>query len=332
MKKILTVMAVSLLAVAGCSRWTEPEALEYQTRTPAEQDKSGYDAYLKRLRDWKRSNHKIVMVTMPGTTSKPVRQPQHLTAVPDYVDYICMYDAEGLHPEVAAEIAEVTKQKGTQVLCVVDYMAIENEWEDYLSELKGSGVTDLPTVDDYAVYCRRRTQAMLDCCDASGFAGIVLSYTGTTASDLKTRGQEEFMECYSAWRRSHRNRLVVLHGYIKNIKTEYRSVIEDARYIVLWSTDNTTPSQLTIYVAGQLVADVPTDRFVIETSLPTADNPTQTGVTAEVAAKWVTEEDARFTKSGLYMSTIQDDYYNAERNYTTVWQSAMTMNPDTPQF
>ena len=335
MKKISILIAVMVLGAAACSKWTEPEALEYEIPTPAQQDKEGYEAYLTALRNYKRSSHKIVMVTMPGMSEKPTKQSQHIATAPDYADYICVYNAENLHPVLVKEIAEVMKVKNTQVFCVVDYMTIEKEWDEYLRTLEEAGAEEMPTLDEFGEYCTTRTQGMLDCCDAYGFSGVVISYTGTRANDLKQRGQDVFMECVQRWRRTHRSLQMVFRGTnLGSILESYLSLVKEARYIIQWTEDDyTSYVSENIRRMKDINVDIPVDRFILESSVPTFEEPDQVGKDAATAANWVVDgEDVPFTKAGLYLSTIQDDYYNSNGLYRTVRDAAFIMNPGIPEF
>lgn len=339
MKKISILIAVMVLGAVSCSKWTEPEALEYETPTPAQQDKAGYEAYLKALRDYKRSNHKIVMVTMPGMSEKPTRQAQHISTAPDYADYICVYNAENLHPVLVKEIAEVSAQKSTQILCVADYKTIENEWNDYLLSLEGVAEEEMPTADDFEEYCAMRTQAMLDCCDAYGFSGVLVSYAGAS-SELLQSGQAGFFECVQRWRRTHRTRNMVLRGVALNsILSDYRSLIYDARYIVLWDENGDNGVFYKTFIPDLIMQlsrvgeELPADRIIIETAMPTLAEPAQVGIDAKSAAEWVaSDEETTYTRAGLYMSNIQDDYFNTDGLYNNVRTAAEIMNRNIPQF
>ena len=324
MKKILIpVLFVSVFAAGmSCSRWTEPEALEFPHVTPGQEDPGAYAAYLSRLRAYKQSDHKIMIADFVATGEEPAFQRDHLSSLPDSVDYICVAHPEKMTETLVKEMNAILKDKGTQTLAIVDYMAIQNDWDAMLADLADSGETDLPGDDAFQTYCRERTKAMIDSCDEFGFAGIVVAFKGTTSSS----GQQTFMEEVSSWRQKHRNRVMLLHGFVQNILPDYRFLIADSRFIILWTSSYNTAGGLTSYVAGRIEADVPADRFIVETAYPALDNPTQTGIAMSVAAQWVTEEDPRFTKAGLYVSNARDDYFNAEHIYQTIRAAIRTMN------
>ena len=73
----------------------------------------------------------------------------------------------------------------------------------------------------------------------------------------------------------------------------------------------------------------PADRFLLEVSIPSLEDPTQVGATAQVGAEWVVEAEEGFTKCGLGFSNAQDDYYNATRIYNNIRQAIRIMNSNT---
>lgn len=324
MKKIFatTILAAAMLGLS-CSKWTEPEALDFPHPQPGQENPQEYAAYLKSLRQYKLSSHKVMMVDFTATGKAPSQQREHITSLPDSVDYICVSSPENMTSLLVSEMKEVQSKKGTQALAVVDYMAIQNDWDAMIADLTDNGADNIPGDAEFQVYCRERTKEMIESCDKFGFAGIVVAYKGQSSSP----GQETFFNEVRTWRQKHRKSIMVMHGYIQNIADDFRTLISDSRYIVLWTSSYNTGGGLTTYVAGRLAADVPSDRFVIESAYPALDNPTQVGASAEVAAEWTLTEDARFTKAGLYISNARDDYFNIERIYPTIRNAIQTMNP-----
>ena len=318
MKKILipTLLTALLAAGVSCSKWTEPEALDFPYTPPGQENAAVYEAYLKQLRDYKKSDHKILMVEFAAPEGRPTRQPDHLNSLPDIVDYVCVSHPENMTSELVDEMRELLSRKGTQSLANVDYMAIQNDWDEMISEM--GEAEEIPGDAEFQEYCRQRTKAMIESCDKFGFAGIVVAYKGTITSP----GQKIFMDMVYQWRQTHRNRIMIMHGFIQNLLDEYRPLVGDSRYIVLWANTANAASDLTRYVAGRLDSYVPSDRFMVESAIPPLQNPTQTGPTPAVAAEWLSTVDERFSKSGIYITNAQDDYYSTGRIYNSIRSAA----------
>lgn len=312
-------IAVAFLAVS-CSDWNTTESLDLRPPTPQEKDPAAYQSYMEALRKYKKSDHKMVMVTVKGSSKAPNLQSQHITSLPDSVDYICMSDVVDLHPTLVSEMTQV-RNKGTQVLCVVDYMSIDAAWKLIHTDENGIVSEDASDADAFGAYCKEQTELQLSRCDKYGFDGIQVSYLGNTASPASKRGQEVFMECIETWRQTH-YKLFIFRGYIRNVLN--KSVFEYYDYIVIPAGSSSTSGQLTLAVP--LLEGVPTDRYVIEVAIPPLAEPTQVGATAQVAAAWVNEPYDKYTKSGLSVHNAQDDYYNIDMIYKNIRQATAIMN------
>ncbi len=75
MKKIinisLAVLTTMLFVFTSCSEWTEPENLDFRHQTPEKIDPAAYEAYLSGIREYKKTEHKLMFVTMKGTADHP---------------------------------------------------------------------------------------------------------------------------------------------------------------------------------------------------------------------------------------------------------------------
>lgn len=111
MKKIFIVFVTSVFALASCSDWTKPGALDYTHKTFEDSDPSGYAAYLESVGNYKNTDHKVVILNMKGTDAYPVSQSQVLMAMPDSADFICVNNLENLHPEFVKQIPLVKEKK-----------------------------------------------------------------------------------------------------------------------------------------------------------------------------------------------------------------------------
>lgn len=333
MKKIVMPVALGVLLLGGaCSDWTEAESLDFRRPTPEEQDPAAYEARLAAIRAYKQQPHKVSMITVQGSTERPSLQNQHLTAMPDSVDFICMEQAAGLHPELVAEIAQVRETKGTRSLCVVDYTTIEEAWA-LLEEARAEAGETAGTEEEFAAYCTEQTRQQLACCDASGFDGVVVSYLGRRATEHDINGQTAFMGAVSEWRSTHADRLMFMRGNTQNLLDDYKSLLQKSDYIIVLSEAFKTPAELTRAVQRKLDSDdnFPADRFILEVSLPTLEDPTQVGASAQVGAEWVITAEAGFTKCGLAFANARDDYFNAERIYNNIRQAIRIMNSNSEQ-
>lgn len=344
---IISVLSAATLLFGSCSDWTEEEKIDFRKPTDAELNTPEYRSYLEALRAYKQGEHKIAMITISGTSEEPRIQNQHLTAMPDSVDFICMRNAGGLHPVLVAEMAEIRARKGTQTLCVVDYASVESEWKS-MEDAKDEAGEPAGTTDQFAAFCRDRIDSQLACCDEYGFDGIEMSYIGNTQSEIGKLGQQILLERVSAWRGVHMDKLFFVRGYIQNFDYGDEAVVSllaDCDYIVILCGSSSSYSQMTMEIRrktlGEMKDKVPADRFILEVAIPSIADPTQIGATAPVAAAWVNNIDAskpdviqkteEFTKAGLAVDNAQDDYFNKVRIYDNVRQAIAVMAAPAPE-
>ena len=158
MKNIFFIAAAVMISsamAASCSGWTEPEALDYGAYgNPAGKP----EQYLEALRSFKLTDHKVVILRMDGTSSQPVSRSQHIMAMPDSADFICVTVSDGLHSSVVSEISRVREQKGTCCVSYVDFNSIQDIW----TELEDSRPSDQPagTAGDFAAFCPKNSSSM----------------------------------------------------------------------------------------------------------------------------------------------------------------------------
>lgn len=323
MKNIFIPAVLAALLLGSCSDWTKPESLDMRVRTLEESDPAAYDSYLKSLRTYKNSDHKIVMVTMPGMSEAPSRQHHHLTAMPDSVDIIRMTNVGGLHPAFKAEMQKV-RTKGTRVVCVVDYISIQDAWKAIYGEEWYEEGNEGADAEAFAAHCKTQAELQLSYCDQYGFDGIEISYLGRIVTEIEKAGQEAFMACVAEWREAHPAKTMFFRGYVHALVD--KAILEDCEYIVLLAGDNTSDSRLTLEVQFYFVQGVPTDRIVLEVAIPSIAEPIQIGATPQRAAEWLLVGTDQFLKLGLAVSNARDDYFNIDLIYKNIREAVGKLN------
>lgn len=116
------------LRFASCSEWTEPENLDFRHQTPEEIDPAAYEAYLSTIREYKKTEHNLMFVTMKGSADHPSSQNQHLMAMPDSADFVVVDIDDALNTAVVSEIPQLLQRKGTEALLFIDYARIHTAW------------------------------------------------------------------------------------------------------------------------------------------------------------------------------------------------------------
>ena len=123
-------LAAAAISFASCSEWTEPESVGFHYTTLEEKNPELYKAYFQSIRDYRDSDHKVVIAKFDNKATTPAGRAEHITCLPDSVDYIILYNPE-VSAAIADEMREVRELKGQKVLYQIEYKAIENEYKAY---------------------------------------------------------------------------------------------------------------------------------------------------------------------------------------------------------
>lgn len=342
MRNIFITLLPALIILSSCSDWTEAESKGYHRQTPAEADPEGYKNYLAALREFKKAEHPVSMITVMAAEN-PTHQNQHLMSLPDSVDYICLKGVTTLGAAAVEQIKQVREQKGTKVLCVIDYGAIVDSWDAlWTGTPDDPDAEDDRTPDEFGEYCTAQTDLQLSKFDQYDFDGIHISYLGNRNGEKAQKGQDTYMSRIIAWQASHSGVTTVFRGDWANLAATYRPITEDCLYLVATPFDIVSVATgMDGYVQRQLrylEADATSDvrnRIVYEVAIPDIDNPQQIGVTLEVAAKWTllplaanTPDNNKFSKKGIAIDNAQDDYFNVSLIYSNIREAIGLMNPD----
>lgn len=187
MKKFLNislpVLGTMLMLFTSCSKWTQPQNLDFRHKTQEEIDPAAYENYLSGIREYKKTEHKLMFVTMKGSAEHPSSQNQHLMAMPDSADFVIVDINDALHSTVVAEIPQIRERKGTEALLFVDYARIHTAW-GLLEDKRADEGKPAGTTEEAAQFFKEQTQKQLDRCGEYGFHGLVASFVGNTPQNM----------------------------------------------------------------------------------------------------------------------------------------------------
>lgn len=359
--------AMTLFLFAGCSEWTEPESVKINVPTLESQNPELYAQYLQSLRDYRSSEHKVMVTKYDNKATAPVGQAEHLNALPDSVDYVILMNPDELSDAVVSEMSEIREEKGTMTLYTVSYDTIEDEYAAYLDEWNAAHVPeggetgtpegesetgeDTPSEpqeqpENFADFLGDRTDRLLSLTDKYGYDGINVAYTGIFPGSLQDEAKSEllahqtvFFDKIKAWQSSHTDKLMFFEGMPINILYDL-SFLNDCRYIIVDAIDAVNKEELTMNVYMTVTTGVPTDRMVIGVTTPSLTDPTDdrglfsaTDASGEAvravsgAAEWVCEQSGSFVRAGICVENAQNDYYNITKSYKYIREAIQTMNP-----
>ena len=363
-KQLIKCLMMAVLAapvVSACSDWTDTEALDYDYVLPSEQDPDAYNTYLGLLREYKQSQHKIMMAKFDNSSEIINGQACRLSALPDSIDYVVLKEADNLHPVVSQDMQDIRSQKGTRMLYAVSYADVtarlqailDQEEAETPSPEEGADTPEeenpeqpeTPAADRFTEVCAQYLDSLLGVYDKYGYDGIVAVYTdpaypvsltGEEYAQLQAR-QEAFFGSVRAWAESHPEAAFIFEGYPQNVIDS--SLFNQVDYVVVTMVDAVSSDEV-IWTAEMALTDgVPTDRIVFGVTIPDMNDEKATdgyfsqtdengnSIYAVVGAAYtVISPNGSFGKAGLCVDNVEDDYFNVSHIYPHLRQAIQIMN------
>lgn len=324
MKKNISIMAFAAAAMlcCGCSDWTTPENLDFHPQTPEQQDPAAYAEYINAVKAYKETDHNVMIVSMEGTSQYPSSQSQHIMAMPDSADYICVRIEDRLHEVIAAEIPAVLEKKGTKTLAYVDYAVIASAWTTLEDERADRG--EAPGTDEQlAAFFKEQAELQLARCTEYGFSGVLVSFQGTKVTGYPYNSQDAYMKAVKAFHEANPDKELVFRGAARNVIDQ--EFLQEFKYIVIVAGEERKLSLLPGRVLG---STAPKDRVIMELTVPSADVPEQVGMSPVEAANWLWTEtgNTSFTARGLCVENAHDDYFCKEMAFKNIRAAITVLN------
>lgn len=332
---IITATLFALCSLTACDDWTDTESLDIDVPSIEEQNPTLYAEYVAHLLAYKASDHKVVIAFTDNKATTPASRSEHLTSIPDSVDYICLTNPMQVSDAHRAEIAQVHAY-GTRVLALVDFDAIATRWKALLD-------AEEPAEDEarFITYCSEQVSTTLAAIDQiEGLDGIVASYEGYDVNAMQTdeqvtaetSRQAAFVTAITQWKAAHADKTLIMAGKPQNLMD--RSWLADCRYIILQGESSKNVYQMNYHAIMASVTGVPTDRFVIGTTTPyQTANGDYNGIFSDGtsaitgAAQWAITPEANFQKSGIAIRHAEQDYYNIQRIYPYIRTALQILSP-----
>lgn len=263
-----------------------------------------------------------MFVTMKAYASHPSTQSMHIVAMPDSADVVCvaMMDEE-INPVIAAEIDEVLKRKSTEVFLNVDYAPIHTAW-GLLEDKRADEGRPAATDEEITAFFKAQTEAQLENCGKYGFHGIQVSFVGNRATHYAQVSQDAYIAAVMDYYKKNSSIKLMFRGSARNI--ESKEFLDIVSHIVIIAGEEKKLSSLVTRLGT-----APTNRIIMEVTVPSVDNPVQIGRSVVEAAEWVIAESAneKFTPLGVAVSNAYDDYFNKTLEFWNIKKAMAIMNP-----
>lgn len=331
LKPIVGLFILGSLAFTSC---TDVESLDITRPTPQEQNPEAYAKYLSNLRDYKNAEHQVVYAWFDNSEKTPASPAHHITSVPDSVDVISMMTPE-LSDFEKADI-EAVHQKGTKVVYTISYDDIKAAYD----ELVAADETGT-NVQSFETYLKSEVDKLI--AYAPAYDGLIAKYVGQNPTfmeeDVKTeykKYQDIFLNAIKTWKEANKDKILVWMGKPQNLIS--RTILTSCKHMILDTQGVRDTYQILLEVTKALVNDVPTNNLVFAVSTTSTDASNKevgywgTGDNALRAlyevAYWATVNDTdAYTKAGIAIYNVQNDYYATGGGYTYVKEAINLMNP-----
>ena len=351
-KSIINTMlaiAVAVLSVA-CSDWTEQESLPIDTPNIESENNALYQQYLENLRNYKKSYHQQLIGWFDNSNKASSSRAAHLEAVPDKVDIVALMYGDNLSDMERAEMQSIRVNKGTKVIYTIDYETFRQGIENRNNEISAQneeGVLNNPEYElipllDFATELPGFLDAQLALLDNYGYDGLSIYYNGqstmfmTEAQKAAQKALQDIVfDRINAVMNIHVDKLFIFEGRPDHLMD--KEILRNFSYIVIRTNKASSVPDVTETVKNLLIKDVSTDNIVVCTSPYSTDSEDKTtgsikdknGVLQPAIvelAHWVKTPDS-FTKAGLGILRINDDYYNSDIDYKLTQEAIDIMNP-----
>ena len=350
-------LAAAAISFASCSEWTEPESVGFHYTTLEEKNPELYKAYFQSVRDYRDADHKVVIAKFDNKATTPAGRAEHITCLPDSVDYIILYNPE-VSAAIADEMREVRELKGQKVLYQIEYKAIENEYKAYAEawndahqpaegedeEVPSDPADTLISLNNYVSDAVKARTAYLA---EYGYDGVNIVYSSRNpasctedALDELKAAQAAFLAPIAEALASCPDALVFFEGTPQYI-LENVEIVENADYLIIPATGAVNEYELSYELGlANRHGNIPSDRFVVLVTTRSLVDPALTDgtfsgtdrngkeMTAIIgAAEWTAKSTSGVVKAGIAVENAQNDYFNLSEVYYNIREAISIMNP-----
>lgn len=336
--RAIILSLTSAMIMAGCSEWTRPEKMELESPSLEKDNPELWQAYLASLREYKATDHKVMIVKFDNHRENPIGQAQRISALPDSIDYIMLENIFEVSETHVNEMTEA-REKGTKFLFTVDFDNIKAGYEAYLNDWKENHPESLLDEDaneetpgekpiEIGEYIRIETEKSLSEASKYYFEGIVVSYEGISPTsmppakkELWKSYQDAFFGPIMSFLSSHNGMELIFRGVPINI-IDNNELIAKFKYAIIECYDVKNADALTFECRLAVSQDIPECKIIPDVMIPSVTDQTDERGTfltldkdgkkiaaAIGAAEWTLIKDTYIQKAGICISRTSEDYY-----------------------
>ena len=97
-KALATAVSAAMLCsgLSSCADWIQAESVALDNPSIEKQNPELWNAYLESLREYRQSEHKVMIVEFDNRPDPVVGEADHLRSLPDSTDFVIMMNPDNL--------------------------------------------------------------------------------------------------------------------------------------------------------------------------------------------------------------------------------------------
>lgn len=332
--KLISMLTLVLLATS-CSDWTETESLNIKQDDMSGQNPELYAKYLQNLREYKKSDHKLVYVWFDNSQKAPFNRAHHITDLPDSIDVVGMIHPDNLVDWELKEMDKIRNDKGMKVIYTIDFESIKAAYNTKL-EL---ATDEEPVAKDFIGFLTDSLEHSLSLATTYNYDGICIGYAGKARihmrpAELKeyTENEMVFINIVNDWHKRNPKKVITYEGKPQNLIDP--SLLDDCLSVLISGKEATNENDLTYLLLLSNVENIPLDRFGMVVRATDPDDPNKiTGyftdgtIAVEGLANWAPVSHGGIDINAVGIHNVSTDYYTPGSDYYYTRQLISSVNP-----
>lgn len=333
--KGITLILFSIFAFSSCSDWTDVESIDLKKPGIDGQNPALYAEYLQNLREYKKSDHKLVYAWYDNSQKHPFNRSHHLTDLPDSIDVVSMIYPEKLAEWELKEMEQVRREKAMKIIYSISFESIKAA---YNAKLELATETE-PVSIDFIGFLTDSLEHSLSLATQYNYDGICIDYAGKSRIHMRPNELKEYTENETAfikiirdWYKRNPQKIITYEGKPQNLIDP--SLLGDCLSILISGKTATNKNELTYLLSLAAVEGVPTDRFgMVVMAIDLNDPNKKIGYFADGSlaitglTDWAPAIHGGIEVKAVGIYNVSTDYYTSVRNYHYTRQLISSVNP-----
>lgn len=331
---LFSLLTIALIA-SSCSDWTDIEGVDITQNDMSGQNPELYAKYLQNLREYKKSDHKLVYVWFDNSQKAPFSRAHHITDLPDSVDVVGMMHPGNLADWELKEMEQVRAEKGTKVIYTIDFEAIKAA---YITKLE-LATEEEPVAEDFIGFLTDSLEYSLSLAGKYNYDGICIAYAGKSRlhmrpAELKeyTENEKTFINIITDWHKRNPQKLLTYEGKPQNLIDI--SLLDDCLSVLISGKEATNENDLSYRLLLANSEELPLERYGMVVMSVDLNDPNKTigyfadGSLAMVGlSNWAPVPHGGIEVSAVGIYNVSTDYFTPGYNYYYTRQLISSVNP-----